>query len=143
VGPSRLPHDPDATSITRKCNAFGAKKGFECHSAAGATATAAPPQSRMRPIGDVGGGFQFAVTWLGWPIKIVSIVHERTRESLAGMVERSTTVEHLSGERSRLATERATFPAVLRCDNGLELACRATAMSSVSPWTSSRARRAH
>jgi hypothetical protein len=28
---------------------------------------------------------------------------------------------------SRLATERDTFPAVLRCDKGLELACRAMA----------------
>jgi hypothetical protein len=36
-------------------NAFGAKKDFECHSAAGANATATPPhhrpQSRMHPIG--------------------------------------------------------------------------------------------
>jgi hypothetical protein len=30
-------------SITRKCNAFGANKGFECHNAAGTMATAAPP----------------------------------------------------------------------------------------------------
>ena len=70
------PHDPDATlrswlrhyakdhprrgfgprittpaqkagqSITRKCNAFGAKKGFECHSAADTKAMAAPPHHR-------------------------------------------------------------------------------------------------
>jgi hypothetical protein len=43
------------------------------------------------------------------------------------MVERSITGEHLIGELSLLTTERATFPAVLRCDNGLELACRAMA----------------
>ncbi len=30
-------------SITRKCNAFGANKGFECHSTAGTKATATPP----------------------------------------------------------------------------------------------------
>ena len=59
--------------------------------------------------------------------KIVSIVDEHTRESLDGMVERSITGEHLIDELSLLTTERATFPAVLRCDNGLELACRAMA----------------
>jgi len=69
-------------SITRKCNAFGANKGF---------------------------------------------VDERTRESSAAMVERSITGQHLIGELSRLATERETFPAVLRCDEGLELGGRAMA----------------
>jgi putative transposase len=43
------------------------------------------------------------------------------------MVDRSIAGEHLVGELSRLATERDTFPAVLRCDNGLELGCRAMA----------------
>ncbi len=67
--------------------------------------------------------FQFDVTTDGWPIKIVSIVDEHTGECLGGMVERSITGEHLIGELSRLATERDTFPAVLRCDKGLELPC--------------------
>jgi hypothetical protein len=40
----------------------------------------------------------------GWPIKIVSIVDEQTRESLGAMVERNITGEHLIGELSRLAT---------------------------------------
>jgi putative transposase len=65
--------------------------------------------------------FQFDVTTDGWPIKIVSIVDEHTGECLGGMVERSITGEHLIGELSRLATERDTFPALLRCDKGLEL----------------------
>jgi putative transposase len=43
------------------------------------------------------------------------------------MGERSITGEHLAGELSRLATERDTFPAVLRCDEGLELGRRALA----------------
>ena len=71
--------------------------------------------------------FQFDVTTDGRPIKIVSIVDEHTRECLGGMVERSITGEHLIGELDRLAAERGTHPAVLRCDNGPELACGAMA----------------
>ena len=71
--------------------------------------------------------FQFDVTTDGRPIKIVSIVDEHTRECLGGMVERSITGEHLIGELDRLAAERGTYPAVLRCDNGPELACGAMA----------------
>ena len=67
--------------------------------------------------------FQFDVTTDGRPIKIVSIIDEHTRECLGGMVERSITGEHLIGELDRLAAERGTYPAVLRCDNGPELAC--------------------
>lgn len=46
--PARItaPAQKAGQSITRKCNAFGAKKGFECHSAAGTKATAAPPHHR-------------------------------------------------------------------------------------------------
>ena len=71
--------------------------------------------------------FQFDVTTDGRPVKIVSIVDEHTRECLGGMVERSITGEHLIGELDRLAGQRGTFPAVLRCDNGPELACSAMA----------------
>jgi hypothetical protein len=87
-------------------------------------------------------------------------VDEHTREPSAGMVERRITGEHLIGELSRLATERDAFPAVLRCDEGLELRRRAMANWSSgqvglhaippdqpwrngyveSPWTSSRVR---
>jgi transposase InsO family protein len=59
-------------------------------------------------------------------IKIVSVVDEHTRECLGGLVERSITAETLIGELNRLAAERA-YPAVLRCDNGPELACAAMA----------------
>ncbi|BAX91052.1 integrase [Mycobacterium shigaense] len=41
------------------------------------------------------------------------------------MVERSITGEHLIAELDRLAGQRGTYPAVLRCDNGPELACSA------------------
>ncbi len=42
-----------------------------------------------------------------------------------GMVDRSITGEDLIGELDRLAVQRARLPAVLRCDNGPELACGA------------------
>jgi hypothetical protein len=71
--------------------------------------------------------FQFGVTTDGQPIKIVSIVDEHTRECLGGMIDRNITGEHLIGELDRLAAERGTFPTVLRCDNGPELACGAMA----------------
>jgi putative transposase len=71
--------------------------------------------------------FQLDSTTDGRPIKIVSIVDEHTRECLGGMVERSITGKHLTDDLDRLATERGTLPAVLRCDNGPELACSAMA----------------
>jgi len=71
--------------------------------------------------------FQFDSTTDGRPIKIVSIVDEHTRECLGGMVERGITGEHLIAELDRLAGQRGTYPTVLRCDNGPELACSAMA----------------
>ena len=71
--------------------------------------------------------FQFDVTTDGRPIKIVSIIDEHTRECLGGMVERSITGKHLTGELGRLATRRGHFPAMLRCDNGPEMVCGAMA----------------
>ncbi len=70
--------------------------------------------------------FQFDATTDGRPIKIVSIVDEHTRECLGGLVERSITADVLIDELDRLATNRG-YPAVLRCDNGPELACTAMA----------------
>ena len=66
--------------------------------------------------------FQFDVTTDGRPIKIVSIVDEHTRESLGGLVER-----HITGELDRIAADRGAYPAVLRSDNGPEMACAAMA----------------
>lgn len=70
--------------------------------------------------------FQFDATTDGRPIKIVSVIDEHTRECLGGLVARSITAEMLIDELDRLAAERA-YPAVLRCDNGPELACAAVA----------------
>jgi transposase InsO family protein len=77
--------------------------------------------------------FQFDVTTDGRPIKIVSIIDEHTRECLGGMVERCITGEHLIDELDRVAAQRGTYPAVLRCDNGPELAC-----SAMADWASGR-----
>ena len=77
--------------------------------------------------------FQFDATSDGRPIKIVSIVDEHTRECLGGLVERNITGRHLIDELDRLAVDRG-YPAVLRCDNGPELACAAMA-----DWAGERA----
>jgi putative transposase len=70
--------------------------------------------------------FQFDATTDGRPVKIVSIVDEHTRECLGGLVERNITGRHLIVELDRLAVGRG-YPAVLRCDNGPELASVAVA----------------
>jgi putative transposase len=56
----------------------------------------------------------------------VPIIDERTRECLTSLVERSVTADALIDELDRLALTRG-YPAVLRCDNGPELACEAMA----------------
>ena len=72
--------------------------------------------------------FQFdVITTDGRPVKIV-IDHRRTHPRMpGGMVERSITGEDLIAELDRLAAQCGTYPAVLRCDNGPELACSAMA----------------
>jgi len=70
--------------------------------------------------------FQFDSTTDGRPVKIASIIDEHTRECLGGLVARSITGDDLINELDRLAQERG-YPAVLRCDNGPELACQAMA----------------
>jgi transposase InsO family protein len=70
--------------------------------------------------------FQFDSTTNGQPVKIASIIDEHTRECLGGLVARSITGDQLIDELDRLADQRG-YPAVLRCDNGPELACAAMA----------------
>jgi putative transposase len=70
--------------------------------------------------------FQFDATTDGRPIKSVSIIDEHTRECLGDLVERSVTAAVLIDELDRVAQLRG-YPAVLRCDNGPELACAAMA----------------
>jgi putative transposase len=70
--------------------------------------------------------FQFDATTDGRPIKIASIVDEHIRECLGGLVDRNITSHDLIPELDRLAVDRG-YTAVLRCDNGPELACAAMA----------------
>jgi putative transposase len=70
--------------------------------------------------------FQFDATTDGRPVKIVSIVDEHTRECLGGKANRFVTADVLIDEPDRIAVTRGN-PAVLRCDNGPELACDAMA----------------
>lgn len=49
------------------------------------------------------------------------------------MVERSITGEDLIAELDRLAAQHGAYPAVLRCDNGPELAC-----SAMADWAAGR-----
>jgi putative transposase len=51
---------------------------------------------------------------------------EHTRECLGGLVDRSITAEELIDALDHLAAHRGD-PAVLRCENGPELACAAMA----------------
>ena len=67
--------------------------------------------------------FQFAATTGGRPVKIVSMVDERTRECLGGLVERSITANTLIDEFDA----GRGYPRLLRCDSGPELACTALA----------------
>jgi putative transposase len=84
--------------------------------------------------------FQFDATTDGRQVKTVSIIDEHTRERLGGLVDRSITGDRLIDELDRLALDRG-HPAVLRCDNGPELACDAmadwagerVALSSIPP----------
>ena len=129
--PITMPAARAGSSITRRFNGFGVKKGCGCRSVDAVNATASRPR-RQRSTADAPNrvwavDFQFDVTTDGRPIKIVSVIDEHTRECLGGMVERSITGEHLIAELDRLAGLRRTYPAVLRCDNGPELACAAMA----------------
>lgn len=76
---------------------------------------------------------QFDSTTDGCPTKIVSIIDEHTRECLGEMVERSITGEHLIAELDRRAAQRGTYPTVLRCDNGPNLAGAAMADQARPP----------
>ena len=83
--------------------------------------------------------------------ELLALADEHTRECLGGLVERNITGRHLIDELDRLAVGRG-YPAVLRCDNGPELACAAMAdwagervglhfIPPGQPWRNARADR--
>jgi transposase InsO family protein len=86
------------------------------------TSTAPNPPTADAPNKVWAVDFQFDATTDGRPIKIVSIIDEHTRECLGGLVEPSVTGDDVIDELDRLPQLRG-YPAVLRCDNGPELAC--------------------
>jgi hypothetical protein len=78
-------------SITIRHNAFGAKKGFGCHSAGGAKATATPPhQPTVTADAPIGCGRWTSSSTSrppGGPIKIGSVVDQHTGECSGGTVK--------------------------------------------------------
>ena len=87
--------------------------------------------------------FQFDQTADGRAIKLLNVVDEFTRESLAMLVARSIDAD--TRERAGAARRRARVPELLRCDNGPEMTAHALrdwcSAPRPGPRTSSRARR--
>lgn len=65
--------------------------------------------------------YQFDVTASGRVIKILHVVDEFTRESLADVVDHSIDADATVAALDKVAGHRGTFPCFIRCDNGPEL----------------------
>jgi putative transposase len=90
--------------------------------------------------------FQFDVTAGGRTLKILHVVDEFTRESLADVVASTIDADATVNVLDKIVAGRGTAPAFVRCDNGPELTanalrhwCRYTAISIEyiepgSPW---------
>ncbi len=76
--------------------------------------------------------FQFDVNERGKVIKICSIVDERTKVCLGGLVERSITAERFITHLKELVAEHGA-PMVLRSDNGPEFIS-----DTVAAWAGTR-----
>jgi len=127
VLPITTPEPRVGTSTTRRsggCGARGPARAATASTQAQGRLNDTYPPTADAPNVVWAVDFQFDATTDGRPIKIVSIVDEHTRECLGGLVERNITGRQLIDELDRLAVDRG-YPAVLRCDNGPELACAA------------------
>ncbi len=69
--------------------------------------------------------YQFDVTATGRVIKILHVVDEFTRESLADLVECSIDADATVACLDEIVTERGRHPDFIRCDNGPELTANA------------------
>ncbi|NQV07209.1 IS3 family transposase [bacterium] len=69
--------------------------------------------------------YQFDVTASGRTIKILHVVDEHTRESLADLVAYSIDADATVGVLDKIVGWRATCPRFIRCDNGPELTANA------------------
>ena len=126
--PITTPAPKAGQSIRRRFNALARRRA----ASAAASAPKTPRHLDRATDGDrgcaqpgVGGGFPIRFHHRRAAGQDRLDHDEHTRECLGGMVERSITGEHLMAELNRLAAQRGTYLAVLRCDNGPELACSA------------------
>ena len=69
--------------------------------------------------------YQFDVTGAGRVIKILHVVDEFTRESLADLVEHSIDADATVACLDKIAGQRGRHPEFIRCDNGPELTANA------------------
>ena len=69
--------------------------------------------------------YQFDVTATGRTIKILHVVDESTRESLADLVDHSIDADATVAVLDKIVGSRATHPHFIRCDNGPELTANA------------------
>lgn len=69
--------------------------------------------------------YQFDVTATGRVIKILHVVDEFTRESLADVVEHSIDADATVAALDKVVGQRGSFPRFIRCDNGPELTANA------------------
>ncbi len=69
--------------------------------------------------------FQFDVTATGRTIKILHVVDEHTRESLADLVAYSIDADATVATLDKIVAARGTYPEFIRCDNGPELTAAA------------------
>ncbi len=69
--------------------------------------------------------YQFDVTASGKTIKILHVVDEHTRESLADLVAYSIDADATVGVLDKIVGHRGTQPRFIRCDNGPELTANA------------------
>ena len=83
------------------------------------------PRSRT-PEPGLGGGLPVRRHHRRAADQVVSIVDDHTRECLGGLVERSIAADNSSTNLIASPPTRG-YPAVLRCDNGPDLACAAMA----------------
>ncbi len=69
--------------------------------------------------------YQFDVTTSGRTLKILHVVDEHTRESLADVVAYSIDADATVDVLDKVAADRGRYPDFIRCDNGPELTANA------------------
>ena len=73
----------------------------------------------------MGADYQFDVTSTGRTIKILHVVDEYTRESLADVVAYCIDADATVNALDKIVGDAAHTPAFIRCDNGPELTANA------------------